>query len=678
MPERRQFHNFPWSAPSVTSRGMLRQKVSVVLPVYNMGKYLRPAIESVLTQAGIPLELIVVNDGSTDSTAEILKEYEGRAQITIIHQANAGISRALNKGFSLSSGEFLTWISADNIYLEGALKRMAGFLRANPAVALVYANVQLIDEHGKKLEGSSYRKQDQNSRDSSVLLLPLNSGTLWEINDNFVNACFMYRRDVCDFLGGYSELRGLEDYDYWLRLSLLGDIAHLDGDEVLYQYRLHRGSLTSELSSSDLLEKQKQIVRRAHACHALLECSFDLEIDAGEQDVEGADMRMIAAALELSRHRVIPLCRAGEPGKPKNTPGGGASIARLGVRRISFSAGLAAYCDETIVSERRAVLSREILFMRPASLRVCTGMHELYLRFHTFGVQEPLLVLRRDESPTGSRQGFIALPPLSVPSLFRRARDTSYGAVTPVRGGGATFLLFAPHSGVNGDSASGSEADWCFGTLRDLVSSYAIHTFVILCVTVAGRKAADSLNLSLERNENLRIIDLSEKQSAYTVGGSLKEDFDPYSLAASIMYCLSSCDAVLSLRPSLSHIRAQLELRTEAALAAYAGKSIVAVTQEDIHLPVCSFAGEEILFPGPSLLPGILDAPHLYCCIYSPKVKGIKAFRREGAAAYPSLNELLSSSAERPDVSSLEQWIELQSPLSFARRLSALLLQACP
>lgn len=236
--------------------------ISVVLPVFNQADYLGEAIASVLNAAS-SFELIIVNDGSTDNRVNaVLADYIADSRIRIITQENQGIAAALNRGFADARGEFFTWTSADNRYKRGALKKLAAFLRDHKSVAMVYANVSLIDEHGRPLHNSIYRQNDQCPRGSNILCLPRCTETLTEFHDNFINACFLYRRDIAGKVGGYdSARRGYEDFDYWLRITNHGPIVHLDSDEALYDYRLHHESLTSELDAKQLEENVRALVR---------------------------------------------------------------------------------------------------------------------------------------------------------------------------------------------------------------------------------------------------------------------------------------------------------------------------------------------------------------------------------------------------------------------------------
>ena len=203
--------------------------ISVVLPTYNGEEYIRTSIDSIIKQNIRELELIIVDDASTDGTANIIQEYaEKNNKIKVVHNdVNEGLPKSLNVGFKNTVGEYLTWTSDDNYYLPYALEKMCAYLKDNNTIPMVCANMYTTDIDKNELkEFAKYEKQKM-------------------YVENYVGACFMYRREVMETVGEYDpQLLGVEDYDYWLRiLKHYGTIGHLD--EYLYVYRFHGRSLTS-------------------------------------------------------------------------------------------------------------------------------------------------------------------------------------------------------------------------------------------------------------------------------------------------------------------------------------------------------------------------------------------------------------------------------------------------
>ena len=206
--------------------------VSVVLPVYNGEKDLEAAIDSVLQQSYSDLELILVNDCSTDGTADIIKkavEKDSRV-CSITNQTNQKLPESLNIGFRQARGDFFTWTSDDNRYDRDAIRVMVEALEQDKDAVLVYCDYTPVDAEGKVLEECTQQKEKGNSEDM--------------IRGNQVGACFLYRREVAEKVGEYDKnLFLVEDYDYWLRIFEAGKMIHVN--QKLYFYQVHAGSLTA-------------------------------------------------------------------------------------------------------------------------------------------------------------------------------------------------------------------------------------------------------------------------------------------------------------------------------------------------------------------------------------------------------------------------------------------------
>lgn len=204
------------------------KKVSIVLPVYNGEQYLSSALESILCQSYRNIELILVNDCSTDSTEEIIARYQARDSriVSLRNEKNLKLPASLNRGFAHATGEYYSWTSDDNLYKPNAIEEMVRCLEARPELGMVYCDYEIIDENG------AVTRQFQVGDSES------------QIFHNTLGACFLYRRQVAEAVGEYDTSRYLvEDYDYWLRIRLACQIEPIH--QCLYQYRLHSNSLTS-------------------------------------------------------------------------------------------------------------------------------------------------------------------------------------------------------------------------------------------------------------------------------------------------------------------------------------------------------------------------------------------------------------------------------------------------
>ena len=190
---------------------------------------MRQSIESVINQTYQNWELIIIDDCSTDSTPEIAKEYVDKDERIHYYrnEVNLKLPRGLNKGFSLSKGDYLTWTSDDNLYLPTAIERMVNTLQRE-STDFVFATCDVINENGEVVEIIKAPKDYKQAI----------------IGCNFVGACFLYNRKVYETVGEYNpDCFLVEDYDYWLRIFSRFEVSNIQ--DVLYQYRWHDGALTS-------------------------------------------------------------------------------------------------------------------------------------------------------------------------------------------------------------------------------------------------------------------------------------------------------------------------------------------------------------------------------------------------------------------------------------------------
>ncbi|MBF4492879.1 glycosyltransferase family 2 protein [Flavobacterium sp. MR2016-29] len=204
--------------------------VSIVLPVYNGEMYVALSIESCLKQTHENIELIIVNDCSTDATLSILKQYAQKdSRIKIINNAeNKKLPASLNIGHQEAKGDFITWTSHDNFYELNALETMLNEIEEKKA-AIVYSNFFLIDNNGHKIR--------------EVKLLGIEN----LIFGNFVSCCFLYKKEVFTRNKAYDENLFLaEDYDFWLRALLHSRYSQIE--KALYYYRKHPDSLTNQIA----------------------------------------------------------------------------------------------------------------------------------------------------------------------------------------------------------------------------------------------------------------------------------------------------------------------------------------------------------------------------------------------------------------------------------------------
>ncbi len=200
-------------------------RVTVITPAYNRAGYLDEVIGSVLGQGYPDLEHIVLDDGSTDGTPEVLRRHEGR--IVAVSHPNMGETRTVNRGFSMARGDIIGVVNSDDPLLPGAVRRIVDRLEADRRLVAVYPDFDTIDAQGRLIETvrpPDYRYLDM-LRWHRCLPGP---GTF-------------FRREAAERLGGRDPgFRYVADFDFWLRAGLLGPFARLP--EVLATFRVHETS----------------------------------------------------------------------------------------------------------------------------------------------------------------------------------------------------------------------------------------------------------------------------------------------------------------------------------------------------------------------------------------------------------------------------------------------------
>jgi glycosyltransferase involved in cell wall biosynthesis len=213
--------------------------ISIILPVYNGERYLSLSIQSCLNQTYQNIELIIVNDASTDNSIQIAEEFakiDNRVHI-ISSKRNQKLPTSLNIGHKHAKGDFITWTSDDNIYQRDAISVLLKTIIFQK-VDVVYADYLLIDEVGTLI--------------GKTTLKPIEFSLFY----NVIGACFLYRKEVYLRNEGFIErLFLLEDYDFWLRALKHSHFYKIDNPGYYY-YRYHSESLTERIKKEPELKVQ--------------------------------------------------------------------------------------------------------------------------------------------------------------------------------------------------------------------------------------------------------------------------------------------------------------------------------------------------------------------------------------------------------------------------------------
>jgi glycosyltransferase involved in cell wall biosynthesis len=215
-------------------RGEAGPLVSVVIPTFNREKFLRSCIDSVLSQAYSPLEVVVVDDGSTDGTPELCATYGER--IRYFRKQNGGAASALNFGIQRIEGSWFKWLSSDDELEQDALGELVQEGERTGA-GVVYGDFSKIDARGKKI--GTHRDRAYPSTGDFVVML------WWHLVGSAGAA--IIRKSCLDEVGGFDEsLRYAEDYDWWLRAAMIHGVRFRYVPRLVARYRIHPGQVTAQ------------------------------------------------------------------------------------------------------------------------------------------------------------------------------------------------------------------------------------------------------------------------------------------------------------------------------------------------------------------------------------------------------------------------------------------------
>lgn len=221
--------------------------VTAIIPAYNAEAFVVEAIDSALSQTHRPLEVVVVNDGSTDQTPRLLEGYGD--QIQVVHQANAGLASARNAGAQAARGDWLAFLDADDLWLPEKIERQVAL--TSPDVGLIYTDRYNWGDRGDLPEVHG-AMQAYPEGDIFVALL---------LGGNFLTASSaMIRRGAFQELGGFStEVPSVEDYDLWLRFAASGQVRVVR--EPLVRYRFHGENMSRQHKA--MAVARRHAIRRA-------------------------------------------------------------------------------------------------------------------------------------------------------------------------------------------------------------------------------------------------------------------------------------------------------------------------------------------------------------------------------------------------------------------------------
>jgi len=246
-------------------------KVSVIIPTYNCAKYICEAVDSVLAQTYNDFEIVVVDDGSTDDTKDILQRYNGR--IRYIYQSNKGVSAARNLGLREAKGKYIAFLDADDIWLPEKLECQTKLLEENPDTVMVFSDIEMFSENTliRFSMSRSNNYQPYGSLKWRILQKEFNDGTLIKgitfgdlvLDNSILPATVVLKRICLDSIGYFDEgLPIAEDYDLWLRISQKFKILYFNKITARRRYRQDSASDRDGIREYKYLEYDCKVLKK--------------------------------------------------------------------------------------------------------------------------------------------------------------------------------------------------------------------------------------------------------------------------------------------------------------------------------------------------------------------------------------------------------------------------------
>ena len=272
-----------------------RPRVSVVIPCYNYGHFLPDAVHSVLNQRGVDLEVIIVDDASSDASLEVARQLAAEdSRIEVVeHQENQGHIASYNDGLSRASGEYLLLLSADDLLTPGSIERSVGLLEANPSVGFAYGFSQEFETEPPPARVS------------------VRNWSIWP-GQRWLRECFkqgknfVYTPEVVMRAVAYRELGGYEprlphaaDFFLWMRTAARWDVGRVNGADQAY-YRVHGNNMHLTSFSgviTDLRERRNAFEYFLAVDHSLLSNPAEMR-ELANKAMAGEAVRLATASID--------------------------------------------------------------------------------------------------------------------------------------------------------------------------------------------------------------------------------------------------------------------------------------------------------------------------------------------------------------------------------------------
>ena len=267
---------------------MLPPEVSVVIPSYNHGRFIGRAVDSVLSSSFTELELVIVDDGSTDDTLDVLRPYRTHPQVRVRTQENRGAHAALNVGLSLAEGELLFVLNSDDAYHPERLQRLVGLFRDDPEVVLAASWIEVVDGEDNPLgvKRGCLNMPPWPPPSAGPFLSALGELKLALLETNFISTTsnIAFRRSLLDEAGlDFLPLRYTHDWDFILAACRHGRLALVE--EALVRYRVHDSNTIREGAAQAAGEMRFEVMWTV-CRHAAAACAAAVAKGHSQADLE--------------------------------------------------------------------------------------------------------------------------------------------------------------------------------------------------------------------------------------------------------------------------------------------------------------------------------------------------------------------------------------------------------
>lgn len=226
-------------------------KVSVIIPTYNRAHLIKQSVQSVLEQSYQDFEIIIVDDGSNDGTDQVIRNLGKPEKIIYRYQENQGRSKARNNALQIATGQYITFLDSDDIYLLNKLQVQVEYLDSHPDICMVYASAICEDEFGNSLGFQYHASAQGRIYEQIAFYIPV----------TVILPTVMVRREIIEKVGNFDEtLNRFEDTDYWRRISRLCLVGAIP--QALCRIKTHSGNSLSAQDPVILVDDVKKYVNK--------------------------------------------------------------------------------------------------------------------------------------------------------------------------------------------------------------------------------------------------------------------------------------------------------------------------------------------------------------------------------------------------------------------------------